>query len=424
MISGPSGGLPLRHLHMTDDTPTSISEPGSIQGPRGTDDRDPLTLFPTETEVEAARRAQAPAKREGDLAQAAPEADSPRPRRRVRGWFVVLVAVLAGAAVCVAAWWTYPGLADEVGARVLRAVSDPPSTLLVETTPAGWEVVEGSRVLGTTPLTIALPPGTHALLLRRGTTTRPLEVTLPRGAQVVHHLDMVETPAAPTQGGLQVTSVPAGAAVALDGTLRGAAPLLLTHLAPGDHTVVVANAYRTVSQRVTVAAGETATLLIALGQASPPPAAAPPAAAAAPPAPAPAVGWVTVSAGIELQVYEGNSLVGSSRNQRITLTPGSHTLRLVNTTLGFETTSAVTVKPGEVGTVSVQVPNGSLSVNAEPWAEVLLDGTVIGETPIANLAVAPGQHQLVFRNPLYPEQRRTVLISLSSPTRVGVDLRQ
>ena len=30
------------------------------------------------------------------------------------------------------------------------------------------------------------------------------------------------------------------------------------------------------------------------------------------------------------------------------------------------------------------MPNGSLSVNAQPWAEVVLDGTVIGETPIAN----------------------------------------
>jgi hypothetical protein len=106
------------------------------------------------------------------------------------------------------------------------------------------------------------------------------------------------------------------------------------------------------------------------------------------------------------------------------LMPGLHTLRLVNSALGFETTSAVTVRPGVLGTVAVQVPNGSLSVNAVPWAEVLLDGTAIGETPIANYAVAPGPHELVFRNPRFPEQRRTVLVSLTSPTHVGVDLRQ
>jgi hypothetical protein len=136
------------------------------------------------------------------------------------------------------------------------------------------------------------------------------------------------------------------------------------------------------------------------------------------------VGWVAVMASIELQVYDGESLVGSSRNPRITLTPGTHALRLVNSTFGFETASAVTVRSGVLSTVAVNVPNGSLSVNAVPWAEVLLDGTVIGETPIANYAAAPGSHELVFRNPRYPEQRRTVLVSPTSPTHVGVDMRQ
>ena len=231
---------------------------------------------------------------------------------------------------------------------------------------------------------------------------------------------MADAPAVPTEGALQVTTVPPGAAVALDGVMRGAAPVFLDHLSPEAHTVVVADGYRSVVQKVTITAGETATLLVPLGPAP----ARPPAAPAAPGAPTPAVGWVAVKAGIELQVYDGDSLVGSSRNQRIMLLPGSHTLRLVNAALGFETTSTVTVSPGVLGTVTIQVPNGSLSVNAVPWAEVLLDGTAIGETPIANYAVAPGSHELVFRNPRFPEQRRTVVVSLGAPTHVGVDLRQ
>jgi hypothetical protein len=74
--------------------------------------------------------------------------------------------------------------------------------------------------------------------------------------------------------------------------------------------------------------------------------------------------------------------------------------------------------------VTVPVPNGSLSVNAVPWAEVLLDGKVIGETPIANYAVPPGSHEVLLRNPKFPEQRRTVVVTLTAPLRVGVDLRQ
>jgi hypothetical protein len=33
-----------------------------------------------------------------------------------------------------------------------------------------------------------------------------------------------------------------------------------------------------------------------------------------------------------------------------------------------------------------------LSVNAAPWAEIHLDGKPVGETPLGELAVAPGPH--------------------------------
>ncbi len=406
---------------MTDDKPAQPARPDPLPGPRGSDDPDPLAQFPTETEVAAARKAEARARESREVRD---RAVPPPPRLRWAAWEVlrVLGAVVLGLVVLAVAagstvWFGFPDIVRTVGRRVTGAVSDSPSTLVVQTTPPGWSVLEGDKVLGTTPLTVALPSGRHALLLRRGTTTRPLAVTLPGGAQVVHQLDMTEPPEAPTVGALQVNTVPPGAAVALDGTLRGPAPVHLDNLAPGDHTVVVANAGRVVTQQVTITAGGTATLLVPLAQAQPPP-------QAAPGAPAPAVGWVTISAAIELQVYEGDSLIGSSRNQRIMLMPGPHALRLTNSALGYESTTTVTARPGAVVPLTVQVPNGSLSVNAVPWAEVLLDGAAIGETPIANYAVPPGTHELVFRNPRYPEQRRTVVVSLLSPTHVGVDLRQ
>ncbi len=409
---------------MTHDKPAPPARPDQLTGIRSSDDQDPLALFPTETEVAAARKAEARARQSRGARN---RGDTAAPPARWRGWRWphALAAVALGVIVIVVAagttlWLAFPEVGREISRRVSGAVPDASSTLVVETTPPGWNVSEGDQDLGSTPLSVTLPPGRHALLLRRGATTRPLTVTLPRGAQVVHHLDMADPPAVPTEGALQVTTLPPGAAVALDGVMRGAAPLRLDNLAPGAHTVVVAGANRVVTQRVTITAGEAATLLVPLGQAPAPAAPTP----AAPAASTPAEGWVSVTAGIELQVYEGDSLIGSSRNQRIMLMPGPHTLRLVNTALGFETTSTVTVRPGAVGPLAIQVPNGSLSVNAVPWAEVVLDGTVIGETPIANYAVAPGSHELVFRNPRYPEQRRTVVVSLASPARIGVDLRQ
>jgi type II secretory pathway predicted ATPase ExeA len=40
-----------------------------------------------------------------------------------------------------------------------------------------------------------------------------------------------------------------------------------------------------------------------------------------------------------------------------------------------------------------------VSVNADPWAEIEVDGRAVGETPIARLALAPGRHRFSARMP-------------------------
>jgi hypothetical protein len=387
---------------------------------------DPLDAFPTEAEVEAAAKAAAAAEvartsarwarpRRKTVAQlfvagvsalvsaAATVARKARPRSRT-----ALGLVVAGGAVVVAAvvWFWLPGVGDQVRRVVGLVMPATAATLVIETTPPGWEVVEGARNLGTTPFRGSLPPGRHALLLRSGSESRPLDVALTAGVEVFHHLDLQ---AASSTGGLSVATSPPGAAVQVDGVGRGISPVDVAGLAPGNHAVTVTVGTWTVTEQVAVAAGKTTTLLIPV----------------APPGPlAGAVGFVTIAAPIELQVFDGDSLVGSSRNQRIMVMPGRRALRVANPALGFERVIQVAVEAGATSKVTVPVPNGSLSVNAVPWAEVLIDGKVIGETPIANYAVPPGSHEIVLRNPKFPEQRRTVVVTLTAPLRVGVDLRQ
>jgi hypothetical protein len=364
---------------------SQATSPGRAHSADG-DGPDPLAAFPTEAQVAARTGTQA--------------------HRRRLAW-IRLMALAGGAtAAALAVWLAVPGASVYV--RNLIGMPEPsaPSTLVIQSTPSGWEVTEDGRRLGTTPLRVPLAAGRHTLLLTKGTSTRPLEVTLPPGVEVVHHLDL---PVGPPSGALHVATLPPGAAVDIDGVSRGNTPVDVAGLAPGDHAVVLTSRDRVVNERVTIAPGGTATLLVPLGQAVIPTA---------------SVGWVTIAAPIELQVYEGDSLVGSSRNQRIMLMPGRHSLRLANMALGFEGTAAVTIEPGAMAKMAVRVPNGALSVNALPWAEVVLDGTVIGETPIANYSVSLGSHELVLRNPRYAEQRRTVVVSLTAPVRIGVDLRQ
>jgi hypothetical protein len=66
------------------------------------------------------------------------------------------------------------------------------------------------------------------------------------------------------------------------------------------------------------------------------------------------------------------------------------------------------------------VPNGRISINALPWANVWIDGSAAGETPLANLSMPIGQHEIVFRHPQLGEQRQTVVVKTEGLTRVSV----
>jgi serine/threonine-protein kinase len=69
----------------------------------------------------------------------------------------------------------------------------------------------------------------------------------------------------------------------------------------------------------------------------------------------------------------------------------------------------------------VTIPNGSLSISALPWAEVLVDRRPVGTTPLGNLSVPVGTHEIVWRHPQLGERTRTVTVPARTPVRVGVD---
>jgi hypothetical protein len=278
------------------------------------------------------------------------------------------------------------------------AASGSEATLVIETEPAGWQVSDQGVERGVTPLTLKLPAGRRTLSLRRGSMTRQLQVALEAGGRSVHHLDL---PGAPTVGDLRVETVPPGAIVAVDGIGYGTTPADVRDLAGGRHVVTLLAGDRVFNREVNVLPGALGSLVV----------------------PA-AVGWLSVKAPVDVEIYEGESLVGSSRNARVMFMPGRHTLRLVNRELGVEVEKAVEVRSGASSTVAVDLPSGRVSLNATPWAEVLIDGTSIGETPIADHPVPLGPHELLFRHPTLGEQRRTVVVSLTAPVRLGVDLRK
>ena len=267
------------------------------------------------------------------------------------------------------------------------------------------------------------------------------------------YLTPAEVPPAET-GTLLVNSNPVGASVMIDGRPRGKTPLTLAML-PGEHQVELVGEYGRRTAPVFVladgyvvqfielpkaggmeAASLTSEVPPAAAPASAPAPAAPPAgerssaavetpAAVAPVAePAAASGWISVAAPIDLRVYLNRKLLGSSRTARLAAPVGRHDLEIVNESLGYRVTRSVTVSAGKVSSVAVDVPNGSLSVNALPWAEVSIDGERIGETPIGNVALTIGAHEVVFRHPELGEQRHKIVVTAGAPARLSVDLRK
>jgi len=130
-------------------------------------------------------------------------------------------------------------------------------------------------------------------------------------------------------------------------------------------------------------------------------------------------GGVRLSAPIELNVLQGDRVLGSSADGPIVTTEGTHQLDLINTAFGFRVRQAVTFRAGEITTVAVPVPPGRVSVNADPWAEVWIDSRPLGETPLANLEIPIGEHEIVFRHPELGERRQTVIVRADTVTRVS-----
>ena len=137
-----------------------------------------------------------------------------------------------------------------------------------------------------------------------------------------------------------------------------------------------------------------------------------------------APGAVLIPLPFPVQVFEQGRLVGTLDGRPLPLSAGAHTLRLVNESMGFNAMQSVTIVPTKTTRVDVPTPTARVQLNAVPWAEVIIDGKSVGETPLGNVAVSIGPHTFVFRNPKYRDQTRTIVVSGQAPNRVSVDLTQ
>jgi serine/threonine protein kinase len=286
------------------------------------------------------------------------------------------------------------------------ATVEPTGQLVVNTNPDGVQVFIDGKKRGLTPITLELPTGDHKLELTLDDQTRAIPVKITDGGQVSQFVEIPKVAA--SQGQLSIRTDPPGATVTVDGQRRGVSPIVIDGLAPGTHSVGLQNSLSSVTEQVAIQAGATASLVVPLSA----------------PQGVPVSGWVAVNSPLEMQLFEDGRLVGSSRSDRIMMSVGEHNLQVVNEGLGFRVNRTVQVGPGKVTPMRVDIPKGSLALNAAPWAEVWLDGDKVGDTPMGNISLPIGTHEVLFRHPDLGEQRHTVTVTLNGPARLSVDMRK
>jgi hypothetical protein len=389
-------------------SPKSLPADVVLLGPR--DEKD--YVEPVQRKIEAA-----PAKVERPELRPTPASYMPAPRKNSRSAKTMMVlAALAAIGVGIP---SVAYLRSGAGAPVAPAatVVSEPSPVASAAAPAASAIVQGSAsiisrpdgaqvlvdgvVRGVTPLTVTMPVGSYTLELQNGTSKRSLPLLIEAGAVVRQYVDLA--PGASEHGRLEIQSDPAGAQVVVNGTPRGVTPLTLAAIEPGQHRVVISNGDNTVNRTVNVAAGATASVVASLA----------PAGAAG--------GWISIEAPFDMDVLENGRVIGTSAMERLMLPAGKHELELVSEAFGVRTSASVQVPAGKTVPVPVTLPKGAISINALPWADVWLDDQPMGTTPLGNVSVTVGNHEILWRHPQHGERRQTVKVTAAGPVRASVD---
>jgi serine/threonine-protein kinase len=98
------------------------------------------------------------------------------------------------------------------------------------------------------------------------------------------------------------------------------------------------------------------------------------------------------------EIYLGARKLGTGGLTELALPAGRHRLRVVAPT-GAVRSLEVSIGAGRTTAQAVTFGSGFLRVVVQPWANVVLDGKPIGQTPLAPLTLLEGNHQLELANP-------------------------
>ena len=132
---------------------------------------------------------------------------------------------------------------------------------------------------------------------------------------------------------------------------------------------------------------------------------------------------------LRVQVEGQATFVVDGRSQRagsdgeLHLSPGHHRVTVSSPMLAFPRTLEVDLRPREAATRAIVRGRGTLRVAVSPWAEVTVDGRVLGVTPLSPVDLAEGAHQVALKNgELGIVAKRRVIVTPDKETLLKLDL--
>ncbi len=249
---------------------------------------------------------------------------------------------------------------------------------------------------GNVPLRTTLPPGRHLVQVgKQGFQTFSKWVQIETGKTL--EIPVTLRPQEPKEGSLLVTADVTGMPVFIDGQNRGATPLVVDGLSPGEHLVEIRSpgeGYKSFAKVIDVTAGERVSLDAVIRI-------------------APDLGSLRVITNVPGAVVSLDGVeIGVSPAAKGGLRPGEHEVTARAT--GYEPVSqSVTVVAGRERVASLRFTIAStdaarILVRANvPEAEVTIDGEDYGAPPVTIEPAEFGTYSVLVRAPGYREVRRT-----------------
>jgi len=354
--------------------------------------------------------------------------------------YLLMIALLLMAVLAGGAWWYLPGarrqaVLPEPGLAVKTPVSEraepakqpeeerQSSTMIAHTEPKAPEpavVVNGfvtinspiaskvmidGRPVGPTPVTsLELEPGKHTVEARAD-SYKPWkkEIKISRGKLITLTADME-----PADGVLQISVLPKGALVFINGEKLGKAPIK-TKLVAGDHKVTIKKpGYHSFTEKIKIKSAKTVVISAKLDKLG--------------------FGSLRVTAIPWADIYINNNKIGSTPRLIEKAQEGKISIKLVNP--GFKPYSktallkkgeqleifhkftgaeALTKLSGKSGG-QIEGETGSLKITSKPSGMVFIDGKAKGEAPVVATGLAVGPHEIVIKREGQEDYKRSVIV--------------